>query len=216
MRLQSKGFAAAIAVIILVASMASYIVVTQLNGKRTIRVACVGDSITSDANYPSDLGVLLGNGYEVVNFGVGRTTVSLDFEKPYMNQTLALYAHLFKPDIVIIMLGTNDAFLSEQQRSNFINDYTTLITSFQKLSSKPQVYLVLSPPVFDNIIGLNASVVENEILPLIRQTASSLDLPLIDAHTPMLGHPEYFKDGVHPNDEGAKIIAKQVFNAITQ
>ncbi|MGD6934176.1 MAG: GDSL-type esterase/lipase family protein [Candidatus Bathyarchaeia archaeon] len=216
MRLQSKGFAVAIAVTILVASMASYIVVTQLYGDRTIRVACVGDSITSDANYPKDLAALLGDKFEVVNFGVGRTTVSLDFEKPYMNQTLALYAHLFKPNIVIIMLGTNDAYLSEQQRSNFINDYTTLITSFQTLSSKPQIFIILSPPVFDNTIGLNASLVENEILPLIRQTAASLDLPLIDAYTPMLGHPEYFKDGVHPNDEGAKIIAEQVFNAITQ
>jgi len=215
LRRQSKWFAAGIVAVILVASLASYIVVTQLH-ENIVRVACVGDSITSDTTYPDDLGALLGDGFDVVNFGVGRTTVSLDFEKPYYNQMSAQLARWFKPDIVVIMLGTNDAYLNAEQRSSFINDYTTLISSFQSLSSKPQVFIILPPPVFDNPIGLNASIVENEILPLVTETAKSLDLPLIDAHTAMLGHPEYFVDGVHPNSEGAKVIATQVFNAITQ
>lgn len=197
--------------VILFASLTSYIVVTQ---NKTIRVACVGDSITSDTLYPNDLQVLLGDKYAVVNFGVGRTTVSLQFEKPYFNQTDAQYAHLFEPDIVVIMLGTNDAYLSTEERSNFINDYRKLVDSFQTLSSKPKIFIVMPPPAFDNPTGLNASIVENDVLPLIKQTASNLNLPLIDAHTVLLGHPEDFKDGVHPNSKGAEVIATTIFNAI--
>ena len=216
MRLQSKWFAVGIAAVILVASLEAYVVAITLYEHQTIRVACVGDSITRDTTYPDDLEALLGTNYDVINFGVGRTTVSLDFEKPYYNQMAAKFAHWFNPDIVIIMLGTNDAYLSPQQRSNFIADYTKLVTSFQALSSNPKIYICIPPPVFDNSLELNATIVENEVLPLVKQTAASLGLPLIDVHTALLGHPEDFKDGVHPNSEGAKVIATQVFNAITQ
>jgi acyl-CoA thioesterase I len=214
--LQSKWLAIGIALVILVASMTTYVVVTQLYEKKIVKIACVGDSITADANYPDLLDEMLGSNYQVVNFGVGRTTVSLDFEKPYLNQSTAKLAHWFNPDIVVMMLGTNDAYLSSQQRSNFISDYTTLINSFQTLSSKPKIYILIPPPVFENNLELNGTIVENEILPLVKQTANSLGLPLIDVHTVLLNHPENFKDGVHPNSEGAKIIAIQVYNTITK
>jgi acyl-CoA thioesterase I len=214
--LQSKWFAIGIAAILIVAGLEAYLIAIQYNETNTIRVACVGDSITADANYPDQLEVFLGANYDVINFGVGRTTVSRDFEKPYYNQSKAIFAHFFNPRIVIIMLGTNDAFLSAQQRSNFITDYTMLIHSFQTLSSKPTIYIVTPPPVFNNSIGLNSAVVENEVLPLVKQTAENLNLTLIDIHTPLLGHPEYFKDGVHPNSDGANVIATQVYYALTQ
>ncbi len=215
MSLQSKWFAVGIAVVLLVAGLEGCLITIQYGETKTFRVACVGDSITSDANYPDQLEALLGANFDVINFGVGRTTVSLDFEKPYYNQSKAIFAHFFNPNIVIIMLGTNDAFLSAQQRSNFITDYTMLIHSFQTLPSKPTIYLVTPPPVFNNSMGLNSAIVENDVLPLVKQTADSLNLTLIDINTPLLGHPEYFKDGVHPNGEGAKVIATHVFNAIT-
>jgi acyl-CoA thioesterase I len=204
------------AAIILVASITAYVVVAQLYEEKKVKIACVGDSITADANYPDLLDEMLASNYQVVNFGVGRTTVSLDFEKPYFNQSTAKLAHWFNPDIVVMMLGTNDAYLSSQQRSNFIADYTTLINSFQTLSSKPKIYILIPPPVFENNLELNGTIVENEILPLVKQTANSLGLPLIDVHTVLLNHTEDFKDGVHPNSEGAKIIATQVYNAITK
>jgi acyl-CoA thioesterase-1 len=214
--LQSKWLAIGIAVVVLVASMTAYVVVAQLYEEKIVKIACVGDSITADANYPDLLDEMLGSNYQVVNFGVGRTTVSLDFEKPYFNQSTAKLAHWFNPDIVVMMLGTNDAYLSSQQRSNFIADYTTLINSFQTLSSKPKIYILIPPPVFENNLELNGTIVENEILPLVKQTANSLGLPLIDVHTLLVNHPEDFKDGVHPNSEGAKIIATQVYNTITK
>ena len=50
---------------------------------------------------------------------------------------------------------------------------------------------------------------------MIKQTAHELSLPVVDAYSPLVNHPEYFWDGVHPNDQGAKIIATQIYNAIS-
>lgn len=179
------------------------------------RVACIGDSITSDTEYPSDLGMLLGTNYTVKNFGVGRTTVSLQFDKPYLNQPEVQYVEKFEPNIIVIMLGTNDAYLTPQERSNFVKDYKTLIGLFQALSSKPKIFIVIPPPVFNNTLGLNGATLDNKVIPLIKQTANDLGLKLIDVHTPLLGHPEDFQDGIHPNSQGSKIVAKQIFYAIT-
>ena len=52
-----------------------------------VRVACVGDSITEGTEYPADLWMLLGANYTVGNFGVGGSTVSLNSQKPLMNET---------------------------------------------------------------------------------------------------------------------------------
>jgi lysophospholipase L1-like esterase len=53
------------------------------------------------------------------------------------------------------------------------------------------------------------------IIPKIQQVASDLGLPVIDVYSPMLGHPEYFVDGVHPNYEGASVIAETIYQQIT-
>jgi lysophospholipase L1-like esterase len=40
----------------------------------------------------------------------------------------------------------------------------------------------------------------------IRQLAASEHYDLIDYYTPMYGHPEYFRDGLHPNAEGYAVM----------
>lgn len=216
MESRAKYLTAGLVAVILVASLTAFSFASQTGSKKnTIRVACVGDSITINTRYPNDLGTLLGVNYTVGNFGVGRTTISLDFNKPYVHQPAFHDALNFQPDIVVIMLGTNDGYLSEEQRSNFTSDYETLVTPFEELSSEPEIYLVIPPPVFNNTMGLPAAVIENDVIPLVNQTANDLNLPLIDVHTPLLGHSEDFSDGVHPNNHGSEIIASQIYDAIT-
>ena len=215
MKIALKHFAVALVVVILMASLIVLFFETQQASASTVRVACVGDSITKDTTYTEVLSGMLGANYTVQNFGVGRTTVSLQFNKPYMNQPAFQEAQKFNPDIVVIMLGTNDAYLSEEQRSNFTNDYQALISSFQSLPSNPQIYIAVPPPVFNNTMGLPSAVLDNEVIPLVNQTATNLNLPTIDVHTPLLGTPQDFKDGVHPNMWGSEVIASEVYNAIT-
>jgi lysophospholipase L1-like esterase len=214
MKASPKWFAAALGIVIILAVFA-LVLQTPSATASNVRVACVGDSITSDTKYTDDLSSMLGESYTVENFGVGRTTVSLQFNKPYMNQPAFQEAQRFNPDIVVIMLGTNDAYLSQEQRNNFVNDYKTLINSFYSLPSNPKVYIVVPPPVFNNTMGLPAEVLDNDVIPLVNQTATDLGLPTIDVHTPLLDNPEDFQDGVHPNIGGSQVIAAQVFNAIT-
>jgi lysophospholipase L1-like esterase len=212
-----KQLAAVLFAVILVASLAVLFFETRgATPTSSIRVACVGDSITSDTEYTDILSEMLGSSYRVMNFGVGRTTVSLQADKPYLNQSELFYvAERFNPDIVVIMLGTNDAFFVQERRCNFVDDYKLLISQFESLSSHPKIYIVIPPPVFNNTIGLPAEVLDDEIIPLINQTAIDLNLPTIDVHTPLLNSPNDFEDGVHPNVDGSEVIATEIYNAIT-
>ena len=133
MKTSLKQLAVVLVTLILIAGLAVLFFKTGSANASTIHVACVGDSITRDTQYPQILSTMLGANYTVANFGVGRTTVSLQFNKPYMNQSAFQNAQRFNPDIVVIMLGTNDAYLCQQERENFVDDYKALINSFQSL-----------------------------------------------------------------------------------
>ncbi|MCW4007966.1 MAG: GDSL-type esterase/lipase family protein [Candidatus Bathyarchaeota archaeon] len=179
-------------------------------------VACLGDSITESSGYPEYLQALLGANSVVGNFGVSGATVSFNSYKPYYFEAAFERAKRFEPTTVIIMLGTNDARTDYyQQIDNFVTDYTRIINSLQALSSKPQIFLVKPPPIFNNAYDLNGTSFVEGVLSRIEQVAKTLGLPVIDVYTPLANHPEYFPDGVHPNTEGAQIIANTVYNAIT-
>ena len=187
---------------------------TSLQNGR-VRVACVGDSITEGSSYVSNLAALLGANYSVGNFGTGYASVTLASNKPYANQQIFEDAKDFQPDIVVIMLGTNDAITMYQPIiGNFSADYKQLIAAFQELPSKPSVYLVVPPPIFDDSLGPNSTILEQQIIPQIRQIANETGLPLIDFNEEMAAHPEYFSDGVHLTEEGSRFVAEKVFQAI--
>jgi lysophospholipase L1-like esterase len=115
MKPKAKWLAIGLATVILIGGLAAFFFETQPRTRgpaNTIRVACVGDSITEGTEYPADLWMMLGANYTVGNFGVGGSTVSIESEKPYMNQTAFQDAEAFMPNIVVIILGTNDAYPS--------------------------------------------------------------------------------------------------------
>lgn len=182
-----------------------------------IRVACVGDSITAITGYPSDLQSLLGPGYLVGNFGVNGSTVMLNSWKPYMYQSEFQKALDFKPGIVIIMLGTNDDLeMLRPSNASFEEDYAKLISAFQQLGSKPQIWIVTPPPIFSNSSDLSVPYFSGVIIPKIEELANKMNLPIIDVYNAFGTHSDYFVDGVHPNSEGAALIASEVSKAIIQ
>jgi lysophospholipase L1-like esterase len=183
-----------------------------------VRVACVGDSITEGSNYPDYLWMLLGSKYKVGNFGVSSTTVSLQSNIPYINQPEFMEAKNFAPNVVVIMLGTNDAYPNNQQtKANFIKDYEALVKEFQVLPSAPQIWLVKPPPVFRNGTGISTEFFTVNIIPAIEAVAGKLNLQVIDLYEPLSAYPQYFSfDGVHPNEEGAHAIAQNIYQALVQ
>jgi lysophospholipase L1-like esterase len=180
-----------------------------------IRVACIGDSITELPYYPDELQSLLGTSYTVGNFGVGGSTVLLDTGKPYIDQIEFVKAKNFMPDIAIIMLGTNDARTDHYKSiENFVFDYMKLINEIQALESNPKIFLAKPPPLFDNEYELKNENLLDGIIPRIEEIANDEGLLIIDVYAALENHPEYFWDGIHPDSEGAAVIANEVYEAI--
>ena len=191
--------------------------VNSVSEVSTVRVACVGDSITELSNYTTDLQLLLGANYSVGNFGVSGSTVSLSSYKPYMYQPQFQLAQEDEPNIVVIMLGTNDAHSDlEQYNESFEDDYNTLVNSFQNLDSQPQVLVVESPPVFNNSLDLNSTFFSNTVIPHIQNVANYQNVPTVDVYDAFGNQANYTVDGVHPNSDGAELIASQVYDTINQ
>jgi acyl-CoA thioesterase-1 len=208
------SIAIVIALSLIVAVFSENLASSSAEGKLA-RVACLGDSLTEITGYPVDLQTLLGNNSVVGNFGVNGATVNFNTDKPYYFEPAFHNAKIFEPTTVIIMLGTNDARTDNYQQINsFVADYEKMITRLQALSSKPQIFLVEPPPIFNNTLNLNGTSFAEGVIPRIEQVASTLGLPIINVYTPLINHPEYFPDGVHPDSEGAQIIANIIYKAI--
>jgi len=206
---------ALIAVLIILVLISADLTLTQ-TAAEPIRVACVGDSITERSGYPNKLQTMLGSGYIVANFGVSGSTVVNNSTIPYMNQSAFERAKAFNPDIVIIMLGTNDANGNISRcEDNFESDYSQLIEDFQQLVGKQLVWVVRSPPIFNTNSAWNNTILTNTILPHVDHIADRFNLPVIDMYDTFGNHTELFADGIHPTDDGSTIIASTVYDAIT-
>lgn len=206
----------AVLIVVLIVSAALVAVFSGAFRGKAIRVACIGDSITELSTYPTDLEELLGCNYYVREFGVTGSTVVVNSYTPYLYEPRFSAAKLFLPDIVVILLGTNDARADNYQSiDEFVADYKQLVGELQALESNPKIYLVKPPPIFENELELSNDNLVDGVIPRMEQVANDLGLPLIDVYTPLVGHPEYFVDGVHPNFDGASVIANQVYKALT-
>ena len=189
-----------------------------------IKVACIGNSITYGAGiqdrvknaYPAQLGRMLGEGYEVKNYGYSGRTLLLKGNHPYMAKKMFSNAIQWKPNVVIIKLGTNDSKAKNRKyKTDFESDYHTIIRAFDTINPRPKIYLATLVPVFKKGLEISATVVENEINPLIQKIAKDNKLKLIDLYSPLLDKGDLFPDHIHPNAEGAGKMAKVVYKQIT-
>ena len=201
--------------------------VAHSNGQeeeKTIKVACIGNSITFGYGikdriknaYPEQLKRMLGEGYEVKNFGVSGRTLLSKGNAPYIESGAYSQALAYKPDIVIIKLGTNDSKdFNWVYKNDFKTDYLNLLKTFQDLKSKPTIYLCLAAPVYKKGKKISAEVVANGVNPKIREIAKEQQIALIDLYTPLLDKGVFFPDAIHPNGKGAGEMAKIVYQNIT-
>lgn len=187
-------------------------------------MACVGDSITYGKkveerwrySYPSQLGGLLGRGWEVRNFGVSGATALMKGPLPYRQTKEFTEALAFLPHVVIIKLGTNDARpLNWRHKREYARDYLALVRSFQALGTRPGIWLCTLAPAYGREGGRADRVIQEEVIPRIREIARRTGLPVIDLNSALLGRKDLFADGVHPNGRGARVMAETVYEAIT-
>ena len=195
--------------------------------QKTIKVACVGNSITygygienrEQNSYPSVLQRLLGKGYKVGNFGHSGATLLSKGHRPYIQQEEYKKAIAFAGDIVVIHLGINDTDPRNwpNHRNDFVKDYLTLISSFKKANPKARIVIARMSPLSHRHPRFESGTRDwhAEIQQAIALVAQQTNAQLIDFHEPLYHFPQMLPDAVHPNAQGAAILAQVVFGAIT-
>ncbi|MBN2315461.1 MAG: hypothetical protein JXM79_16145 [Sedimentisphaerales bacterium] len=193
-----------------------------VNAAHAKLVACIGDSITygsgisdrANDSYPAQLGKMLREfdpQWETQNFGVSGATLLRNGDKPYVQQSAYTQALASEPDVVVIKLGTNDSKpYNWVYKDEYVKDYLYLIDRFAELPSKPEIWICKPVPAFNTNVSISGTVIENEILPLIDQIAQLREVGVIDLFTALSGKADLFPDGIHPNAEGAGLIAEAV------
>ena len=194
------------------------------------RIACIGDSLTyghvwHDESYPVYLQELLGSEVEVKNFGVNGSAVTNRNEPNYTLKydTLKEYSDsiAFHPDLVVIMIGTNDGYNWKGSAPTFEEEYRKLVDSYFENGAE-QVFLLTSPPTLPgNAFHLIDSVINAEVCPRQRALAEEYGLPLIDVRETFEAQEDLrllFRsennDGVHFSVAGAKLVANLVAEEI--
>ena len=192
---------------------------------KVIKIACIGNSITYGSGiknqlrdaYPFVLGRMMGDGYETRNFGVSGATLLRNGNRPYWKTDAYPKAKEYKPDIVIIKLGSNDSKpVHKAIWGQFENDLNNIVDTFRMLSSHPKIYLCYPAPAIGiGNFGITDSILEQIIIPSIKKVVENKKTELIDLHAALTGQDSLFPDRIHPNPAGAELIAKTVYKALT-
>jgi len=195
--------------------------ITLTFAQSKIKVACVGNSITFGYGlkpgeaYPTLLQQLLGDKYEVSNYGISARTLLRKGDKPYWNEAKYKEVLALNPDIVIIKLGTNDTKPQNwAHKEDFVQDYEDFIQSFKNLPSHPKIYVCYPFPIFPNKFNIRDSIVSNEMLPDLKKITKDTKVKVIDLYHAFAGQSNLVFDGVHPTKEGAAALAKMIYEAI--
>jgi lysophospholipase L1-like esterase len=185
-------------------------------GKReAIRMVCLGDSITQAGAYVSALQTALGKQWEVTNLGNSGATLLKKGDKPYSRLPQFAQAIQLKPDVVTIMLGTNDSKPGNwSNKAEFEADYKSMIDDLKKANRKVVIYCCVPPPAGGNKWSINGTVIKDEVGPLVRKVAKDTGCYVIDLQEPLTGK-NVIPDGVHPNVDGHKLMAASIYQALT-
>ena len=199
-----------------------------------IKIACVGDSITwgftilsrSKYSYPAVLQRLCGDAAKVENFGLNDATARLESDRPYARRITFKRAVDFHPDVVLMMLGSNDSKKINWQEDKFREGYNYILNTFLNMGAR--AFLLLPPVVLNRIeirdglqisrlepgfLALDEDTLSAGVIPAIRDIASANVLPVINLHS-VVTDISLFNDGIHPNRAGAALMAQTVYDQI--
>jgi len=204
----------------------------QKGDSATIKIGCIGDSITAGAHssgptktYPAQLQAMLDpTQYAVTNLGACGSTMQKGADSPYWQRPQFQTLIGNKWDIIVIMLGTNDAkdpgdggpnnwhdncgpSLSNISLANctFAQDYLSMIELVRTLgpdaNTPPIIYVAAPPPLMQHgSIGANQTVINSvypDLVPIIAQTANLTTVP-ISIYSALGGVPDW--QSVFPSD----------------
>lgn len=193
-----------------------------------LRVACVGDSITAVGHtssvahhYPNQLQDILdathGNGtYSVTNLGVCGAALQKNVHNSWWNTGAYKTLVANRWDIVMVMLGTNDAHpyawpaenhencdnatLETLSHCNYANDYKALLDVIKTVgpdaSTPPEVHIMIPTAEMktDGDFPMIINTVLPHLIPLIGEANSDIVSSVIDVYTEMGGVVDWQKE----------------------
>ena len=186
------------------------------NAEPTRRVVFLGDSITcgvgtsSPSNrYSSVATALLRADFPgLVEINLGKSGQSLCQQgEDYPDEVLKQ-----NPDMVVIQWGVNDQYWG-YSIAQYALAYDRLVSALRR--AKPDMPIVLTTLVAD-FRSDNADQWNGEANVLIQELAVKYVCHLADIHHAIDHKREYYKDTIHPNDQGAKIMASTVYKAFKE
>ena len=222
-----------------------------------IKIACVGDSLTRGDiginvtfgvdDYPTQLQKLLLQQhsvsshrmtYDVRNFGVNGATGLESVAASYLHTKEFKQALAYKPNIVLLALGTNDSkFLrSPELRTKYTQEiqdsFLKIIQKFAQDNSppKPRIYFVNRPPyilkdfqrikqvnveqylypILDNVVDIATSNgwIRKDEEDVVNLTDVTKDRAITNADS-SITNSIYINDGLHFNHQGYSIMASK-------
>ncbi len=194
-----------------------------------VRITCVGDSLTYGSGvlktrevdaYPSQLQSKLGTSYAVSNYGLRNSTASALGELPYLTSEEYKESLESKPDIVLLMLGTNDSKTYNWSAKDYEAGLKRLVESYINLDSKPKVYLMRSPYCYSKNGGdtaeydIQPEIVAEDLGVIVDRVAFETGVDVIDLYKVTEGKDELYTDGIHFNAEGYQLISDTVYKYI--
>lgn len=188
-----------------------------------VTVTCNGDSIThgigassvATTAYAAVLGDLLGADYVVKKQATSGATLLKRGDLSFWSDTKGVQNTVAgAPNIITIMLGTNDSKgINWKYGYEYADDYHAIIDVYETISTAPDIHLALPLPSTEG--SIRGSVIADQIIPKILAVARRRNLKVIDTHTPFLdGVATLLGDGVHPNDAGHLLIAQTIHAAL--
>jgi sialate O-acetylesterase len=192
-----------------------------------IKIACIGNSVTAGYglknsitdSYPSQLQKMLGNEYIVGNFGHSGATLLKKGHNPYYKTKAFAEALNLKADIAIIHLGLNDTDPRNWPnfKSEFEADYSWLLDTLKKQNPNIKLFICKLTPIFSGHSRFKSGTRDwyDQIQELIPQIAKVNKTSVINLNAALYNRPDLFADNLHPDKEGAAIIAQTVFQNVT-
>jgi lysophospholipase L1-like esterase len=199
------------------------------------RIVFLGDSITYSGKYVEFIEAYFATWFparriEFLNLGLPSETVSGlseddhadgKFPRPDLRERLARVLEKTKPDLVITCYGMNDGIYLPFNEERFQKFKDGIVSLRERVTAAGAKIIHVTPPTFDEVKGGHSgygNTLDRYSDWLLAQRASGWDV--VDLHGLMnrylAGHrrrdPNFFlaRDGVHCNDTGHWIMAKQI------
>lgn len=195
-------------------------------GKRLI--GCVGDSLTYGAgvrltrsrdSYPARLEQLLGDKWQVLNYGLSWRTLQDEGDLPYRSDPFYGKSLRCGAEIFLLMLGSNDIKTFNWSESNYRRELTEFVGTYCSLPQHPTVILMQPTVVWTDKHGnppyrMDVTLVGNGLHGIIAEVGKETGCPVLDLYRLSKAHPDWFFDSAHPNAKGNTMIAHYIYSAL--